>query len=228
MGFPILVRCHLYIESGPSLLTGRRSLSQGFPTVLYVESIILVQLLALSSTQHYSLVWPPSWRRRICLTIILFVWQDQQCEVAHCLMKTTTEGHQVDMMEQGEAGMRLNTTLINEILVGGGVKLFPWSLMLTWFPEHKSSLLWNFNFKFHMHVDGIGRTYWFSAMSLSKWPPGGHIGFFGFRTLTLLRLWISTSNLAQYLCIWVGAYWFSNVIFKMAACHIRFFGFWTL
>ena len=24
----------------------------------------------------------------------------------------------------------------------------------TWFPEHKSSLLWNFNFKFHMHVDG--------------------------------------------------------------------------
>ena len=31
-------------------------------------------------------------------------------------------------------------------------------------------------------------------MSLSKWPPGGHIGFFGFRTLTLLRLWISTSN----------------------------------
>ena len=27
-------------------------------------------------------------------------------------------------------------------------------LETTWFPEHKSSLLWNFNFKFHMHVDG--------------------------------------------------------------------------
>ena len=25
---------------------------------------------------------------------------------------------------------------------------------MAWFPEHKSSLLWNFNFKFHMHVDG--------------------------------------------------------------------------
>ena len=27
-------------------------------------------------------------------------------------------------------------------------------LWTAWFPEHKSSLLWNFNFKFHMHVDG--------------------------------------------------------------------------
>ena len=27
-------------------------------------------------------------------------------------------------------------------------------LLTAWFPEHKSSLLWNFNFKFHMHVDG--------------------------------------------------------------------------
>ena len=25
---------------------------------------------------------------------------------------------------------------------------------MTWFPECKSSLLWNFNFKLHMHVDG--------------------------------------------------------------------------
>ena len=27
-------------------------------------------------------------------------------------------------------------------------------LLTTWFPEHKSSLLWNFNFKFHMHIRG--------------------------------------------------------------------------
>ena len=27
-------------------------------------------------------------------------------------------------------------------------------LQTTWFPEHKSSFLWNFNFKFRMHVDG--------------------------------------------------------------------------
>ena len=25
---------------------------------------------------------------------------------------------------------------------------------VSWFPEHNSSLLWNFNFKFHVHVDG--------------------------------------------------------------------------
>ena len=25
---------------------------------------------------------------------------------------------------------------------------------MTWLPECKSSLLWNFNFKLHMHVDG--------------------------------------------------------------------------
>ena len=31
-------------------------------------------------------------------------------------------------------------------------------------------------------------AYWFSATSLSKWPPGGHIGFFGFRTNFSLAL----------------------------------------
>ena len=25
---------------------------------------------------------------------------------------------------------------------------------MTWFPECEPSLLWNFNFKFHKHVDG--------------------------------------------------------------------------
>ena len=60
----------------------------------------------------------------------------------------------------------------------------------------------------------IGRSL---LMSLSKWPPGGHIGFFGFRTLTLL--WISTSNfrgtILMYMCR--SLLIFSNVIFKMAA-----------
>ena len=53
-------------------------------------------------------------------------------------------------------------------------------------------------------------------MSLSKWPPSGHIGFFGFRTLTLLWLWMSTSNLSgtilMYMCR--SLLIFSNVIFK--------------
>ena len=41
-------------------------------------------------------------------------------------------------------------------------------------------------------------------MSLSKWPPGGHIGFFGFRTLTLLWLWISTSNFSGTTLMYMG------------------------
>ena len=41
-------------------------------------------------------------------------------------------------------------------------------------------------------------------MSLSKWPPGGHIGFFGFRTLTLLWLWISTSNFRRTILMYMG------------------------
>ena len=41
-------------------------------------------------------------------------------------------------------------------------------------------------------------------MSLSKWPPGGHIGFFGFRTLTLLWLWLSTSNFSSTILMYMG------------------------
>ena len=35
-------------------------------------------------------------------------------------------------------------------------------------------------------------AYWFSVTSLSKWPPGGHIGFFGFRTNFSLALNINS------------------------------------
>ena len=56
-------------------------------------------------------------------------------------------------------------------------------------------------------------------MSLSKWPPGGHIGFFGFQTLTLLWLWISTSNFSGALLMHMfrRLLIFINVYFKMAA-----------
>ena len=37
-------------------------------------------------------------------------------------------------------------------------------------------------------------AYWFSATSLSKWPPGGHIGFFGFRTNFSLALNINSKS----------------------------------
>ena len=64
-------------------------------------------------------------------------------------------------------------------------------------------------------------------MSLSKWPPGGHIGFFGFRTLTLLWLWISTSNFSGTILMYMGRSLliFSNIIFKMAARQ-PYWNFW--
>ena len=71
-------------------------------------------------------------------------------------------------------------------------------------------------------------AYWFSARSLSKWPPGGHIGFFGFRANFTLALNQLQTSVAKYLCIWVRAYWFSVTSFSkwLPGGHIRFFGFW--
>ena len=56
-------------------------------------------------------------------------------------------------------------------------------------------------------------------MSFSKWPPGGHIGFFSFRILTLVWLWISSPNFSSKLlvCMERSLLIFSNVTFKMAA-----------
>ena len=76
-------------------------------------------------------------------------------------------------------------------------------------------------------------AYWFSGMSLSKWPPGSHIGYFGFWTLTLVWLWISTPNFSGTILMYMGkrlrAYWFSVTSFSkwLPGGHIRFFGFWT-
>ena len=65
---------------------------------------------------------------------------------------------------------------------------------------------------------------WFSATSLSKWPPGGHIGFFGFRTNFTLALNINSKLQWQS----TYAYWFSATLFSkwLPGSHIRFFGFW--
>ena len=56
-------------------------------------------------------------------------------------------------------------------------------------------------------------------MSLSKWPPGDHIEFFCFRTLTLVWLWISTPNFSGTILMYMGRnlLLFSDVILKMAA-----------
>ena len=65
----------------------------------------------------------------------------------------------------------------------------------------------------------VNHDYWFSAMLISKWPPGSHIGIFGFRTLTLVWIWISTANLSGTILIYMGRSLliFSDVTFKMAA-----------
>ena len=50
-------------------------------------------------------------------------------------------------------------------------------------------------------------------MLISKWPPGSHIGIFGFRTLTLVWLWISTANLSGTILMeptTVGSLWLEN------------------
>ena len=40
--------------------------------------------------------------------------------------------------------------------------------------------------------------------SLSKWPSGGHISFWGLRTLSLVWLWISTPNLGGTILMYMG------------------------
>ena len=62
-------------------------------------------------------------------------------------------------------------------------------------------------------------AYLFSTMSLSKWPPGSHSGFFSFWTITLVWLWKSSPNCTgpSFVCMGKNLLIFSNVTFKMAA-----------
>ena len=72
-------------------------------------------------------------------------------------------------------------------------------------------------------------AYWFSVTSLSKWPPGGHIGFFGFQTNFSLALNINSKF--QWHNTYV--YGYEPIDFQwphfskwLPGGHIRFFGFW--
>ena len=86
------------------------------------------------------------------------------------------------------------------------------------FPDPNFSLALNINSKLKWHNTYIYiwvAAYWFTETSLSKWPLGGRIGCFGFRTLTLVWFWISTLNFSgTMLMIWVRAYWFSVTLFS--------------
>ena len=82
------------------------------------------------------------------------------------------------------------------------------------FPDSNFSLALNINSKLKWHNTYIYiwvAAYWFSETSLSKWLPGGHIGYFGFLTLTLVWLWISTPNFSGTMLIYMGK---SLVIFS--------------
>ena len=57
-------------------------------------------------------------------------------------------------------------------------------------------------------------TYWFWAMSLSKWAPGRHLGFFSFQTLTLVWLWISSPNLNATSLVCMGTSQFSLALYS--------------
>ena len=81
-------------------------------------------------------------------------------------------------------------------------------------------------------------AYWFSAVLISKWPSGGHIGFWvsglcrrhGFRSVSQVCFGISISNFICMLLVGKGLLIFSDVTFKMAAwwSYGIFFGFQTL
>ena len=92
---------------------------------------------------------------------------------------------------------------------------------ISWFPDSNFNSALNINSKLSVAqylCIWVG-AYWFSATLISKWPPGGHIGFFGFRTLTLVWLWISTPNFSCTVLMYMGRSLliFSDVDFKMAA-----------
>ena len=115
----------------------------------------------------------------------------------------------------------LNFICMLELVIGSSLLIFSgvnfkmaawWPYWIFWFPDSSFSLALNISSKLKWHNTYICvGAYLFSAMLISKWPPGSHIGFFGFRTLTLVWLWISTPNLSGIILIyiWVGAYWFS-------------------
>ena len=83
-----------------------------------------------------------------------------------------------------------------------------------------------------MLLVAMAEAYWFSAMLLSKWLLGGPLGFFSFRALTSVWLWISSPNFSSTLLMWMEkkAFWFSDMSLSKwpPGGHIGIFGFQTL
>ena len=93
------------------------------------------------------------------------------------------------------------------------------SLQLTWFLEHNSSLLWNFNFKFHVHIECGHRQ---KPVNF-QWHLFQNGCLVAILDSLVSRLWFQfgfeyqlQTSVARYLCVWViKLSTFSNVPFKM-------------
>ena len=76
--------------------------------------------------------------------------------------------------------------------------------------------IWNF---MCILIVGIDRSLLILSDAIFKWPHGGLIGSFGIRNLTLVWLWISTSNLSSTIRVYIGRRLliFSDITIEMTA-----------
>ena len=110
------------------------------------------------------------------------------------------------------------------------------TLWVTWFLESNLSLLWNFNFKFNVHVVcGHGpKSFDFQRGHFQNGRLAAILDLSVSGLLTSVRLWISSANFwvahYMYLCIWKEAYCFSPMSLSKwpPGGHIGLFSFWTL
>ena len=85
----------------------------------------------------------------------------------------------------------------------------------------KFALEFQFQISYVHSVWSWSESFIFSMMSLSKCWPGSHIGFFGFQTLILVCLWISSPNFNGTSIVYMerSLLVLSNIIFRMATWH---------
>ena len=112
-----------------------------------------------------------------------------------------------------------SATSFSEWPPGGHIRFFGfWTLQLTRFPGCKSSLLWNFNFKLHMHVDG-GHRQKPIDFQWGQIQNGRLVAILDFWSISQVCFGISISNFICMLMVAIGRSLliFSDVAFKMAA-----------
>ena len=107
------------------------------------------------------------------------------------------------------------------VAVGSSLLIFWRPYGTSCFPDSNFIMVLNIKSQREQLIAGvcIAGGYWFSKMSLWKRQTGSYIGLFGFRTLTLVWLWMSTHNFCSTLLVYTGRSLsiFSIVVFKMAA-----------